>query len=180
MPGQYLYLSHYRILLDPFQFIIQPSIPYYKGCPRRKRQYSGRSQYLSFQAKKMYICTRVLFRTVFEIELFHCTVPKLNFLFSISFIPVLGHIQPPIPWVPRAFTPRGEDGRGVKLATHLKIVRSSRRSGFIHPLPYTRSQRIALLVKHRDFPFYITFCKWRSITNRIHARIAVNVGTTLT
>jgi hypothetical protein len=25
----------------------------------------------------MYICTRVLFRTVYEIELFHCTVPKL-------------------------------------------------------------------------------------------------------
>jgi hypothetical protein len=26
---------------------------------------------------KMYICTFVLFRTVSEIELFHCTIPKI-------------------------------------------------------------------------------------------------------
>jgi hypothetical protein len=51
--------------------IMAPSFPYTE-CPRRKGQYSWRSQYRSFQAKKC-ICTCVLFRPVSEIELFHCT-----------------------------------------------------------------------------------------------------------
>jgi hypothetical protein len=45
----------------------------YIGCPRRKGQYSWRSQCRSFLAKRC-TCTCVLFRTVSEIELFHCTV----------------------------------------------------------------------------------------------------------
>jgi hypothetical protein len=49
----------------------------YTGCPRRKDQYSGRSYNRSFYKKKNRVCTCVLFRTVSEIELFHCTVPKL-------------------------------------------------------------------------------------------------------
>jgi hypothetical protein len=49
---------------------------YYKRCPTRKGQYSGRPQYWLFYAKKcVYTCD--LFRTVSEMELFHCTVPKL-------------------------------------------------------------------------------------------------------
>jgi hypothetical protein len=45
----------------------------YTECPRRKGQYSGRSHYPSFLAKKC-ICTCFLFRTVSEKHLFHCTV----------------------------------------------------------------------------------------------------------
>jgi hypothetical protein len=41
-----------------------------------KGQYSGRSQYWSFETKNcVYTC--VVFRTVSEIEVFHYTVPKL-------------------------------------------------------------------------------------------------------
>jgi hypothetical protein len=45
-------------------------------CPRRKGQYSGRSQYRSFYENKS-IWTCFLFRAVSEIELFECTVAKL-------------------------------------------------------------------------------------------------------
>jgi hypothetical protein len=61
-----------RFLSHIFQCIYCLSIGRYIGFPTRRGQYCGRSQYRPFWPEK-YICTCVLFRTVSEIELFHCT-----------------------------------------------------------------------------------------------------------
>jgi hypothetical protein len=61
-----------------------------------------------------------------------------NFLFSTSSRPALGSTQLPIQWVPGALSP-GQSGRGLKLTTHLQLVRRSRKYGSTHPLPRTPS-----------------------------------------
>jgi hypothetical protein len=55
-----------------------------------------------------------------------------NFLFSMSYRPVLG---------PTGY--RGYRGQGVKRITHLQIVPRSKESASIHPLPHTSSWRTA-------------------------------------
>ena len=62
------------------------------GCPRRKGQYSGRSQYRYFLSK-IFIWTCVLFRTVSEVELFECSTAKLlirmiYYVYVLFLIPV--------------------------------------------------------------------------------------------
>jgi hypothetical protein len=55
-----------------------------------------------------------------------------NFLFSSSSRPALGSTQPPIQWVPGALS-RGWNGRGVKLTTHVHLVRCKENVDlFIH------------------------------------------------
>jgi hypothetical protein len=78
-----------------------------------------------------------------------------NFLFSTSSRQALGPAQPPIQWVPGLF-PLGLSSRGVKLTTHLQLVRRSRKYGSIHSLPHTPSWRSVYLVKHGvNFTFYL-------------------------
>jgi hypothetical protein len=43
----------------------------------------------------------------------------------------------------RGLFPRGQNGRGVKLTTHLQLVSRSRKYGSIYPLPHTPSWRSA-------------------------------------
>jgi hypothetical protein len=50
----------------------------------------------------------------------------------------LGSTQPSIQWVQGSLSP-GVKRPGVKVTTHLQLVRRSRKSGSIHPLPHTPS-----------------------------------------
>jgi hypothetical protein len=72
----------------------------YTECPRRKCHYSGSHSIGQSNKKKVYICTCVLFWTVSEIELFHCTVAKLLikrhyvlFLISVFIVQVTKLVQ---------------------------------------------------------------------------------------
>jgi hypothetical protein len=78
----------------------------------------------------------------------------------------------------RPVFPRGLSGRGVKLTTHLQLVRSSRKRGSIHPLPHTPSRRRARLIKYRDnVTIFLrrNFRKTRAKMNNIG--MGLNVGT---
>jgi hypothetical protein len=71
------------------------------------------------------------------------------FLFTTASRTALGPTQPPIQWVPGAFFPWGQSGRGVKLTTHVHLVPRSKNAW-----SYTSTPQYAFrawcLVKHRD------------------------------
>jgi hypothetical protein len=64
-----------------------------------------------------------------------------NCLFSTSSIPILGPIQSPIQWLPGALSLGVK--RPVHEADHLRLMPTSRKYVFIHPLPSTPSGRSA-------------------------------------